>query len=417
MHERRIPEWLRHAPTPGVRGFAMLTGTEAVARGILISVFPLAMYSALGDAATVSAVYFAVGIASLVGGLGVPWLARFAPRRFIYAAGATLFSAGALVTILGSPAAVVAGLAMTTLATVVTFVCLNAYILDYIAKTELGRCETTRMFYAAAGWTAGPVLGVTLYQFWAPAPFLVSALAAAVMQGIFWVMRLGNGRLITRARRLPANPLAFMPRFFAQPRLVAGWLFAVIRSCGWWVYVVYLPIFAIQSGLGDRLGGIVLSLTNATLFITPLMLVWIQRGTIRRAVRTGFVVAGALFVAAGALAGLPFVAIACLMAGSFFLILLDISAGLPFLLAVKPSERTEMSAIYSSFRDVSGILTPGAAWLVLLVAPLSGVFVAGGIALLFAFALAGGLHPRLGRGRLASAGPILPDHPNTVTVG
>jgi MFS transporter, ACDE family, multidrug resistance protein len=29
-------------------------------------------------------------------------------------------------------------------------------------------------------------------------------------------------------------------------------------------------------------------------------------------------------------------------------------------MAVKPSERTEMAAVYSSFRDVSGILTPGA---------------------------------------------------------
>ena len=39
MHERRIPEWLRHAPAPSVRGFAMLAGVEAMARGILISVF------------------------------------------------------------------------------------------------------------------------------------------------------------------------------------------------------------------------------------------------------------------------------------------------------------------------------------------------------------------------------------------
>jgi hypothetical protein len=208
-----------------------------------------------------------------------------------------------------------------------------------------------------------------------------------------------------------------MPRFAAQPRLVAGWLFAVIRSCGWWVYVVYLPIFAIEAGLGDRLGGIVLSFTNATLFVTPLMLMWIQRGTIRRAVRTGFGVAGVLFCLAGLVSGLPFVAIACLMAASFFLILLDISAGLPFLLAVKPSERTEMSAIYSSFRDVSGILTPGAAWLVLLVAPLSGVFVAGGAALLLAFVLAGGLHPRLGRARLMPAGPAAQEAITTARAG
>ena len=37
------------------------------------------------------------------------------------------------------------------------------------------------------------------------------------------------------------------------------------------------------------------------------------------------------------------------------------TGGLPFLLAVKPLQRTEMSAIYSSFRDVSGMVTPGVA--------------------------------------------------------
>ena len=66
MQLRSISEWLRHAPLPGVGGFALLTGIEAVGRGILISVFPLAMYQALEDAALVSKVYFAVGILSII---------------------------------------------------------------------------------------------------------------------------------------------------------------------------------------------------------------------------------------------------------------------------------------------------------------------------------------------------------------
>jgi hypothetical protein len=68
-------------------------------------------------------------------------------------------------------------------------------------------------------------------------------------------------------------------------------------------------------------------------------------------------------------------------------------------MAVKPSERTEMSAIYASYRDVSGILTPGGAWLVLLVAPVGWVFLPMGFALGLAWALAGRLHRRLGQVR------------------
>lgn len=401
MHERRIPEWLRHAPAPSVRGFAILACMEAIARGILISVFPILMYRALQDAGVVSKVYFFIGVASLAIGLLVPYLIRFIPRLWIYVVGAMMFVIGALAAAWGGPAATILGLSLTTFSTVITFVCFNAYVLDYISKMELGKLETSRLFYSALGWTAGPVLGVYLYSWWTPAPFLIAALAALAMLLVFLVMRLGNGKLIAKRRAPPVNPFSYFPRFIAQPRLITGWLFAVIRSCGWWVYVIYLPIYAVQNGLSEQLGGIALSISNGALFLTPLMFRFMQRSSVRTAVRTGFVMSGLLFLTAGAMEGFPATAVLCLMLGSFFLILLDVSAGLPFLLAVKPSERTEMSAIYSSFRDVSGIVTPGAAWLVLLISPISGVFVAGGAGLLGAWVLARKLHPRIGQARIS----------------
>ena len=94
------------------------------------------------------------------------------------------------------------------------------------------------------------------------------------------------------------------------------------------------------------------------------------------------------------------VAIGLLVAGSMFLILLDMSAGLPFLMAVHPSERTEMSAVYSTYRDVSGVLTPGVASLLLIVAPLQMVFAVTAISLFGCSYLTTKLHPRLGSKRL-----------------
>jgi ACDE family multidrug resistance protein len=407
MHERRIPEWLRHAPAPSVRGFAVLAGAEAIARGILISVFPLAMYSALQDASVVSEVYFFVGVASLLIGLSIPYLIRFVPRLWIYAVGTMMFVAGALTTIVEGAGATIVGLSLTTFATVTTFVCLNAYVLDYVSKTNLGKYETSRLFYSALGWTAGPALGVFLYDWWQPAPFLIAAVATFATLVIFLVMRLGNGKLIVKRHTAPSNPFAYLPRFSQQPRLITGWLFAVIRSCGWWVYIIYLPIYAVQNGLSEQLGGMALSISNGALFLTPLMFRFMQRHSVRTAVRTGFLMSGLVFALAGMPHGFPLFAVACLMSGSFFLILLDVCGGLPFLLAVKPSERTEMSAIYSSFRDVSGIVTPAAAWLVLLAAPISGVFVAGGVALISTWALANKLHPRIGQARIAIESPAV----------
>lgn len=416
MHERRIPEWVRHAPAPSVRDFGVLSGIEAVVRGILISVFPLVMYRALGDAGAVSSTYFAIGFLSLLAGLMVPFAIRFVPRRWAYSAGVALFVVSALMAAAGTPAAVVSALALNAVATVTVFVCYNAYVLDYIERIELGRVETSRMLYSAAGWTIGPVAGVMLMEIWAPAPFAISGGAAVLMLAVFWTKRLGNGKLITRSRAPATNPLAYLPRFFAQPRLIAGYMFAVIRSCGWWIYVVYLPIFAIESGLGAQLGGILLSMTNAMLFAAPVILRWMQARSVKRAVRTGFAAAGCCFLAAGLLSPWPAVAVAALVLGSMWMIVLDICAGLPFLMAVKPSERTEMSAVYATFRDVSGILTPGGAWLVLLAAPLAGVFAAGGAAMLAAWAVAGGLNDRLGQRRMAAVpGPANVAEPAVAT--
>lgn len=400
MFERRIPEWLRHAPAPSIRGFAALASLEAITRGILISVFPVAMYQALGDAAVVSSVYFAIGVISLFTGLLVPFLQRYVPRRWVYALGASGFVVGSLLAVIGTPEMIVLSLALNSMATVTTFVCFNAYVLDYIARIELGKCETLRLFYSALGWTVGPLLGVSLWGWWQPAPFIIAAISALIMLGLFTYMRMGNGKLITRARKPPPNPLAFLGRFLQQPRLVAGWMFAVIRSCGWWAYVVYLPIFAVQNGFGDQLGGALLSVTNAALFLSPFMLRWMQAHSIRYSVRTGFLACAVLLSAASLGVYAPLAAIVLLFISSMFLILLDICAGLPFLMAVKPSERTEMSAIYSSYRDVSGILTPGLAWVVLLAAPISAIFAVSGAACFLAWFVAGKLHPRLGEARL-----------------
>ncbi len=406
MAPRYIPIHLRHAAGPSVEGFALLSGIEAAIRGLMISVMPLVVYDALGDARAESQLYFFVGCGSLVTGLMVPWLTRFVPRRWMYTLGTLFYMIGMSLAISGGPTAIGLALLMTAFGTVTCFVCLNAYVLDYVPRLDLGRCQSKQMLYAATSWTLGPVMGVWLRSLWAPAPFVGGLIGAVVLLTTFWILRLGNGKEISRAKGPAPNPVAYLGRFLTQPRLVLGWSFAVIRSCGWWVYVVYLPIFCVQSGLGGDLGGMALSLSNGFLYITPLMLRLVQRATVRRAVRAAFLGCGTLFCLAALASPVPWATVVLTAMASGFLVLLDVSAGLPFLMAVKPSERTEMAAIYSSFRDVSGILTPGAAWLVLMIAPLPGIFAAAGVALLSASALAGRLHPRLGVARPSHGAPV-----------
>jgi MFS transporter, ACDE family, multidrug resistance protein len=404
MATRYLPLALTHSPTPRIEHFALLAGLEAAVRGTLISAMPLAVYDALGDAQGTSSVYFMAGIVALIWGLMVPWATRHIPRRWAYTGGCLLYLCGMGLAVLGTSWSVPLALVCNAMATATNFVCFNAYVLDYVDRANLGRSQSTQMVYAAAPWAIGPLTGVWLHDQWAPAPFLLAGVFALVLLTAFWILRLGNGKQIQRAKGPAVNPLGYLGRFFRQPRLIAGWMFAVMRSCGWWVYVVYLPIFCIEAGIGDKVGGIALSISNALLFAAPALNRMARKHSVRRSVRFAFGACGLLFLAAGLLAFLPWATVAFCMAASIFLVTLDVVGGLPFLMSVRPSERTEMSAVYSSFRDVSGILTPGAAWAVLFVAPLPGIFVAAGVGLLAAWAVAGTLHPRLGAARPSRGG-------------
>lgn len=400
----RAPLYLTHAPTPKISDFALLSALEACIRASLLSVMPLVIYRAMGDAALVSRIYLMVGVASMFCGLMVPFAARWIPRRWMMTLGCCFYALGIAVALAGGPGTKPFVLLFNAIGTVTFTICLNAYVLDYINRIELGRNETMRMVYSAIPWSVGPILGVMLLNWWEPAPFILAGGFVLVLLAAFWRLRLGNGRQITRARVPAPNPLAYLGRFAAQPRLIAGWFFAVMRSCGWWVYIVYLPIFCIETGLGDKIGAVALSASNALLFVTPLMLKRVRRVGVRQSVRIGFAVSASLFMLGFLLAGWPLLTVACIMVGSVALVLLDVCGGLPFLMAVRPAERTEMVAVYATFRDASGIATPAVSSVILMMAPVATVFAVCGIGLAAGFMVAGRLHPRLGLPRAVAAG-------------
>jgi predicted MFS family arabinose efflux permease len=415
--ERRFPEWLRHAQAPGARTFAILGGIEAAARAILASVLPLTAYRAAGDAAAMSRIYLLVGLVSLAAAMIIPALGRIFRRRYLYTAGGLGLALAALLAGLFEGRFVLPALFVQAIGTVTLTICFNAYLMDYIQWTELGASESLRLFYSAAAWTVGPFLGVWLMEeVHYVAPFALSLLAALALILAFWWFRLGDGKAITRAVGPAPSPLAYLGRFARRPRLVAGWLFASVRSCGWVAFYLYVPVFAVESGLGDKVGGFLVSFGSVYLFVTPLMLAWLRRHSVRNAVMAGFAWAAVSFAATAVL--LPanaWMAALLLEAAAFFMIFLDLVAGLPFLMAVKPSERTEMSAVYSTFRDVSHVATPAIGALVLLYFPLGGAFLLLGAMFGMTSALASRLPAELGRKRhrpqpavgdaLAPAGP------------
>ena len=112
---------------PGLRAFAVVGATDSLVRGVALSIYPLLMFRAWGDALVVSQIYFTVGVLSLLTGLTVPLVMRYLARRWLYSAGAMLFVLSAALGMVGGKLITVA-LLCHGIATATVFVCFNAYV-------------------------------------------------------------------------------------------------------------------------------------------------------------------------------------------------------------------------------------------------------------------------------------------------
>jgi hypothetical protein len=110
----------------------------------------------------------------------------------------------------------------------------------------------------------------------------------------------------------------------------------------------------------------------------------------------GFAGCGVATVMAAFPFGAPWVGAAFLLVACFCITTVDSIASVPFLLAVKPRERPEMTAVYGTYRDMGELAPPGVFSLLLKVFELPAIFIAGGLGVLGLAMLSRKLHPRLG---------------------
>lgn len=204
---------------------------EAFARTVLLAVIPLQALRLMGDAQQVSTVYFVAGLIGVLASLTIPWLVRRIRRRTVLSFGILSMIFSAVMFGMQEPAALVVGLAFQAFATTSIAITLNLYVMDHIARREMNRFEPFRMFLSASAWAIGPWLGVWLAvnasQY---AAFGVSAGASLVMLAFFWFLRITDNPAVASAPLRSPNPLRYLPRFFAQPRLRLSWFLAFGRS-------------------------------------------------------------------------------------------------------------------------------------------------------------------------------------------
>jgi len=400
--------------------FATLYALESYARALLATVITVQALHLLGNARDVSLLFSSVGLTGLVASFSIPILIRRLTRRWVYTLGASLILGAALALSTVSIVGQAVGMLFRVYGTACMNITLSLYILQYIRRAELTVSEPRRMQFGALAWVIGPALGVYLYQrFGTLAPFALSATMSLLLIAIFWLLRLsdrpGIVAPIERSRRGPARSIG---RFFAQPRLRLAWTIVFLRSWWWVFFFIYAPVYAIQHGLGEVTGAMVVSAGNGLLFLAPVAGRLARRFGVRRVLRTGFGICGAFTLAAGIFFEAPAAVIGLLLMATIGTIMLDAVGNVPFLAAVRAREREEMTTVFRTYLDAAELVPPAMFALVLSFLDLQRVFLIQGCVMLTAIALLAYLPERLGKARilLRPEGPLPPaSQPAAVT--
>ena len=239
------------------------------------------------------------------------------------------------------------------------------------------------MFFLAFSWSLGPFLGVYLRNTIDPAaPFLVGTLVIILLGGFFLYRRLSEGPAIAGKRAPITNPFRYLPRFFSQPRMTLVYLLSGMRS-GWWnMYFIYVPIFCVTAGLGEAMGGALVSIAVSFVMMTPLMRGTLQRYGIRRVLWVGYAGAGSVTMFIGVFIGMPDLAVVLILAAALFAMLTDSVGNTLFYRAVRSWERSAMATVFMSYRPISALAFPGVYSGVLAIFPLPAVFILTGAGML-----------------------------------
>jgi len=337
-------------------GFFLL---QNLPRGMLLSVIPLQTLSLMGNVQDASTLLFAVSIGGILAALTLPAVIR---RIGVYPA----FLISCLAMVISAILMAIEqvwifsiGLFCHAFAIASAEVTLTLYVLAKIRRNEMTSFEPLRVLFTVLALTAGPFLGVYFEaRIFHELPFLLCGLLMLVAIACFRVLKLQEIS-IPASKSGGINPLKYLFKYFRQPRLRLAYGLVLARSCWWTMFIIYTPIYATESGLGELTGAAIVSVGTAWTLSVPLW-GWIARQYgVRRLLTVGFITNSLLSFLVYLVSDVPLIASVLLIFCALGATMLDGVGNVLFFRAVRSSERSEMTAVFVTYRDTGQIVTPG----------------------------------------------------------
>ncbi len=330
-----------------------------MSRGILLSVLPLQAFAILGDAQLTSTLFFAISVGGILGSLTMPMVIRKIGNYWSFLLSSAAMLASSILLSFEQFSYFSIGLFSHTFAIASMEVSLTLYVLAQVPRRDMTRFEPLRIVSLVLALTIGPFLGVFMQErLYHHLPYIVCAVFTVLAVIYFRWMGLHREDVLGGVAR-NMNPLLIIRRFIAQPRLRLAYGLILARSSWWTMFIIYMPIYCEQTGLGELTGAAIVSTGTAWTFSVPFWGWVARRYGVRALMQTGFVVTSTLLMIVYSVNDLPRLAASLMVVCALGTTMLDGAGNVLFYRAVRGRERAEMTAVFATYRDTGQILTPG----------------------------------------------------------
>ena len=357
----------------------LLYGLENLPRAFVVTIIAYDVLNLMGNEAKASFLLALVAIASLLVTLNAGVLIRWMTRKWVFTLAVAALTAAGLLTMSGDPILFSLGLFCRNAGAGLTLVILSLYVLDFVPPEDLAQAESRKLVFAGGVWMAGPPLGVYVWHNFGPTiAYALTVPVALVLLAVFWALRLREAENVDpEPTRKPVNTVAVLQHYFQDSNLTIAYLIAVTRSVYFVAVFTYVPMYIVGAGLNEALGGYFISASTLSLFLGPFLTKFIPRIGVRRLIMGAFCFAAFCLIIAGSLTReQAWLVVGLILLSTLSATVLDVVGNLPFMRLVKAEERTAMSVVFYTWRDVSFALTPLLGGIIIAMGGIESIFVA-----------------------------------------
>ncbi|HCP19532.1 MAG: hypothetical protein CBC12_08360 [Candidatus Puniceispirillum sp. TMED52] len=263
--------------------------------------------------------------------------------------------------------------------------CISLYTMDFIPRKQLASAESRKFVFAGISWLIFPFVGTWMWvNVDHHTPFFLSTGLVSFLIMIFWWLRISEAKNIKPPKSGNLHFIKNVRAYFGNPHMRVAYLIAVARSSSWVVFFTYGPIYLRDAGVSTQWIGLFMGAIMAVLIFSSRFAAFAQYFGIRKTILFSFLMAGISMIALGLLPEPTIWGLLLLLLASLGFDMLDIIGNLPFMRMVTPKVRVEMTSVFSTWREMSFVVTPGVSALILMVTDISGLFLVLGSVLVFA---------------------------------